>query len=188
MSLKIRGRAWPILALCVMASGGCARHRIATSFAELENNVKPGQTVYLTSANGEVKKGKLDRITGASGDLNVSGGTYGSLNATPYKLRCGNLSGTGPSSAPRPAWCWVRSAKGLPNYILSVLLLKDWVPVSRECRSGACCSGPDSARRSGPESMPSCGDGSGSSPPRRPKRARAWCCRRSQHAVVLASA
>jgi hypothetical protein len=75
MSLKTCGRALPILALCVMACGGCARHRIATSFAELEKDVKPGQTVYLTSANGDVKKGKLERFTGTSADVNISGGT-----------------------------------------------------------------------------------------------------------------
>jgi hypothetical protein len=34
-----------------------------------------GRIIDLTSANGEVKKGKFERFTGMSADVNISGGT-----------------------------------------------------------------------------------------------------------------
>ncbi len=63
------------VAICLVASGGCARHRIATTFTELETGVKPGRTVYVTNTTGQIQKGTLERFTPASADVNVSRAT-----------------------------------------------------------------------------------------------------------------
>ena len=86
-------RALSTLALCAMASGGCAQHRVATSFADLEKSVKPGRTVYLTSTNGEVRKGKLERLTGTGADINVSGTTVHFLERDTVQI-----------AVPEPLW------------------------------------------------------------------------------------
>ncbi len=69
------GRAFSTLALCAIISGGCAPHRIATTFEGLEKSLKPGRTVYVTTASGEVLEGKLEHVSGANAAVNVSGRT-----------------------------------------------------------------------------------------------------------------
>jgi hypothetical protein len=75
-----------MLALCTGAASGCAQHRVATSFAELEKSVKPGRTVYVTGMNGDIRKGKLERLTGANAAVRVSGATVDVLERETVKI------------------------------------------------------------------------------------------------------
>jgi hypothetical protein len=58
----------------VLATGGCAQHRIATSFAELAPRVKTGQ-MYVTTLSGDVHKGTLEAMSAGTARVNISGAT-----------------------------------------------------------------------------------------------------------------
>lgn len=62
-----------MIASCVIATGGCAQHRIATSFAELQPRMKTGQTIYVTTVNGDVQKGTLETLSPGAARVNISG-------------------------------------------------------------------------------------------------------------------
>jgi len=64
-----------MIVICVIATGGCAQHRIATSFAELAPRVKTGQTMYVTTFSGDVHKGTLETMSAGKARVNISGAT-----------------------------------------------------------------------------------------------------------------
>ena len=67
------GHASSIVVLSVVASGGCAGHRVATTFAELEPRMKRGQTIYLTTAGGSERKGILESLSAGGAQVRISG-------------------------------------------------------------------------------------------------------------------
>lgn len=64
-----------VIASGVIASSGCAQHRVANSFAELQPRLKVGQTLYLTVAGGEVRKGTLDAFSAEGAQVRIAGAT-----------------------------------------------------------------------------------------------------------------
>ena len=80
-------------AVCLAASAGCAGHRVATTFAELESSMKPGRTVYVTGTNGILQEGSLERFGGGSAAVTVSGATVQVLERETARI-----------AVPEPLW------------------------------------------------------------------------------------
>jgi hypothetical protein len=99
-----------MIVICVIATGGCAQHRTATSFAELEPRVKTGQTMYVTTWSGDVHKGTLERRSATSsrpdasnvapaGLLSERSGRYG-LGPTSFQMLTGCFGTCGSARSP----------------------------------------------------------------------------------------
>jgi hypothetical protein len=56
-------------------TAGCVRHHVASSFAELAPHLKTGQTIYVTTTNGEEQKGPLETLSASHARLDISGTT-----------------------------------------------------------------------------------------------------------------
>jgi hypothetical protein len=71
-----RGRSLSlIVAGSITLTAGCAQHRVATSFGELEPRLKRGQTIYVTTARGETHKGKLEALSAGHVRITIAGST-----------------------------------------------------------------------------------------------------------------
>jgi hypothetical protein len=68
-----RGRSLSlIVAVFITLTAGCAQHRVATSFGELEPRLKRGQTIYVTTVRGETRKGKLEALSAGHARVTIS--------------------------------------------------------------------------------------------------------------------
>ena len=71
-----RGRSLSlIVAGSISLTAGCAQHRVATSFGELEPRLKRGQTIYMTTVRGETHKAKLEALSAGHARVTISGAT-----------------------------------------------------------------------------------------------------------------
>jgi hypothetical protein len=93
MNRSRRRRFLVMIAIGVTAAVGCGRHRVATSFAELSPRLKTGQTIYLTTVNGEVQKGALEDISDAGARIRMSGATLQHLERDTAQI-----------AVPQPLW------------------------------------------------------------------------------------
>jgi len=55
---RARFRGCLVVAGCLLSAAGCAGHRVTSTFEELEPRMKEGQTIYVTSAGGDVRRGR----------------------------------------------------------------------------------------------------------------------------------
>ena len=71
-----RGRSLSLIVVgSITLTAGCAQHRVATSFGELEPRLKRGQTIYVTTVSGETHKGKLEALSAGHARVTISGST-----------------------------------------------------------------------------------------------------------------
>jgi hypothetical protein len=71
-----RGRSLSLIVVgSITLTAGCAQHRVATSFGELEPRLTHGQTIYVTTVTGETHKGKLEALSAGHARVTISGST-----------------------------------------------------------------------------------------------------------------
>lgn len=70
---KNRALSLLLCGLALATGGGCAARQPARSFPDLQQRVKPGQTVFVTDETGSETKGKLLGISATDLTLDVNG-------------------------------------------------------------------------------------------------------------------
>ena len=78
MSCLMPAARFAFVLLGAVAAAACGQHRVATSFAELQPRLAPGQTLYLTDTAGAQRKARLETLSASAVRFSLAG-TSGQL-------------------------------------------------------------------------------------------------------------